>query len=389
MEAIEEGYRADISLLRPPSQEFQCSECTATSVTRRNHNITFQCTLPKEEEDSLQHSRPKFLTFSCREPSYGVLNGNERTVSSAEAAAATESPGEDNKDEDGNTLQIILDDDDGYSKAALSCMLFEEETYPYALAGKTGFQVWPGTRLAVDALIFPRAGDTVSLQNWQRKITAKHRSNNNSEQGFRILELGAGVGAVGASLAVMGAHVLLTDLADLVRDSLYPNLVQNSNNQQNSQVSPDENDNCPDWLQLQSDPAVAVGEGWAAATALDWNKPLADQLSPEQCNVDLIVACDCVWLISMLQGLFSTVAAIFESSKAFSDNSKSRRTHRLLLSFQRRDSDMFTTVDRVLDEIKQHSWSVECLAWYPVTYEEEGESKSEKEVFLFEVSAGI
>lgn len=393
IEAMEVGYRADSSLLRPPSQEFHCSEGTATTTTRQNQSITFQCALPKEDDDEVSPSRPKFLTFSCREPSYGVLTDDETMVLSA--AADTESQAEKDGKDDGSSHIINGDDDDydDYSKAAMSCMLFEEETYPYALAGKTGFQVWPGTRLAVDALIFPRAGDTVSLQKWQREINVKHRgtaTNNDSEQGFRILELGAGVGAVGASLAIMGAQVLLTDLADLVKDSLYPNLLQNSNHnnihQQKCNMSSDENDSCPDWLgQSQSYPAVAVGKGWVAATALDWNKPLEDQLSPEQCHVDLIVACDCVWLISMLQGLFSTAAAIFKSSKTNSDL-KSRRIPRLLLSFQRRDSDMFTTVDRVLDEIKAHNWSVECLAWYPVTYEEDGESKSEKEVFLFEIS---
>ena len=279
-------------------------------------------------------------------------------------------------------------DDDGYSKAALSCMLFEEETYPYALAGKTGFQVWPGTRLAVDALIFPRAGDSLSLQKWQRRVDVRQRGNN--RDGFRVLELGAGVGVVGASLAVMGAQVLLTDLADLVKDSLHPNLVQNSNNYQATTISsgPAENESPPDWLQLQSTPAVAVGKGWTAATALDWNKPLEDQLTEEQCNVDLVVACDCVWLVSMLQGLFSTVDAIFETSENNS-NLRSRRSPRLLLSFQRRDSDMFTTVDQVLDEIMTHNWSVECLAWYPVSYDDEGESNTEKEVFLFEISAGV
>jgi len=82
------------------------------------------------------------------------------------------------------------------------------------------------------------------------------------------------------------------------------------------------------------------------------------------------------------------------------------------LSFQRRNSDMFTTVDRVLEEIKAYNWNVECLAWYPVLYEEEEEEasastsglgdshpngsndqdqskKTEKEVFLFEISPVI
>ena len=147
-------------------------------------------------------------------------------------------------------------------------------------------------------------------------------------------------------------------------------------------------DSCPEWLRLQTKPAVSLGEGWAAAASLDWNKPLADQLSPDQCNVDLIIACDCVWLVSMLQGLFATLGAIFEISKKSGVVVK-KRTPRVLLSFQRRDSDMFTTVHRILNEIKIQGWDVQCLAWYPVIYEEEGNTQKEKEVFLFEISTVI
>jgi len=312
-----------------------------------------------------------------------------------------------------------------YSKDAVSCMLFEEETYPYALAGKTGFQVWPGTRLAVDALLFPRSTDGSLLQAWQQKVMVqqqqqqqqqcncnnKSNGNGNGGEALRVLELGAGVGVVGTSLAIMGAHVLLTDLADLVQESLYPNLVRNSNqfirnhnnNNNNSSTHPRES-----WLHQEKSQTTStsdlravlpMGKGWTAAADLDWNLPLEDQLSLQQCDVDLIIACDCIWLVSMLKGLFFTVQAIFDAAAV---SETGRDVPKLLLSFQRRDADMFTTVDQVLEEIQSRGWSMKCLAWYPVIYKDEDNNESEdgcdagtdkneqntetKEVFLFEIS---
>jgi Lysine methyltransferase len=203
-----------------------------------------------------------------------------------------------------------------------------------------------------------------------------------------------------------GAHVLLTDLPTLVSESLIPNLERNQKNA--ATTWGDDNDNTipPEWMTTHlptssslatDDPkdhdhdtntssrttAIRIGSGWVATAALDWTKPLQQQLSNEQCQVDLIVACDCVWLWSMLQGLLTTVETIFHLSS---------RSPKLLLSFQRRDpvdtnnTKMFTTVDQVIEALRARKWSVECLAWHPVGYyqEEDGTTDFSKEVFLLE-----
>ena len=155
------------------------------------------------------------------------------------------------------------------------------------------------------------------------------------------------------------------------------------------------------------------GGGWIAATALDWTKPVVpQQLTVEQCQaVDLILASDCVWLVSMLQGLLSTVAEICRHDCHVNNDSNNNNNHppkSFLMSFQRRDPDpssngnedatteMFTTVDRVLAELQARNWNVECLAWHPVVYknpeQQEGTTNSKvndtttKEVFLFEIT---
>ena len=126
--------------------------------------------------------------------------------------------------------------------------------------------------------------------------------------------------------------------------------------------------------------AVSIQNGWAAATPLDWNQPIENQLTDKQksARVDLIVASDCVFLVSMLTALLDTVADLFTLSPNAS----------LLLSFQRRDakdgdeSTLFTTVNRVIHEVKARNWSIECLAWRPVVVGNET-----SQVFVFEVQA--
>ena len=82
--------------------------------------------------------------------------------------------------------------------------------------------------------------------------------------------------------------------------------------------------------------------------------------------------------VEMLQALLSTAADIFQRSAA--------RHPTLILSFQRRDakdgddSKSFTTVNRIIAEVKARDWAIECLAWYPVVV---GEDTSE--VFVFEI----
>jgi hypothetical protein len=322
------GYRGDESLRRPPSESFLCGETIIDDdEDETGCVVNFHCTVPN---DGAQ------LEFCCREPSCGVLINDEKKAE---------------KKEDG----------------AMDPNFFDEG---YTLAGKTGWQVWPGSRLLVESLTFPQASfDGEKLKTMQTFLAS----------GARVLELGAGVGMVGSSLANSGAQVLLTDLPALVENSLVPNLDRNegANVVKNEDLDDGKND-CPVWL--RDCDAVQIGKGWAGAASVDWIRPLNEQLSEVQRNVDIVVASDCVWLISMLNGLLGTVEAIFQSSK--------ERSPKLLMSFQRRDpkdgesSNMFTTVDRVLAEIRERNWSIECLSWFPVSYKGE----EDKEVFVFEIS---
>jgi hypothetical protein len=90
----------------------------------------------------------------------------------------------------------------------------------------------------------------------------------------------------------------------------------------------------------------------------------------------------------MLTSLLDTVESIFKSS---SHNNPS-----FILSFQRRDakdgeeSSSFTTVNRIISSVKKRGWTIDCLAWRPVTVRKEecnGDVKEEQsEVFVFDIN---
>ena len=305
--------------------------------------VLFVCNLPpvsKEDEDiDHHHASNATLEFVCREPSCGALLPSETKVVIGEEAELPMDPN-----------------------------FFDQG---YTLAGRTGFQVWTGTRIMIETLLWKDADKNANgkIQYWQKRI----------RDGANILELGAGVGVVGCCLAASGGNVLLTDLPTLVENSVQPNLKRNQTKitwQTDNALS----ESCPDWLKFQEENGVRIRKGWAATTAVDWKVPIDEQLSFEQSShVDLIVASDCLFLVEMLEMLLSTVAAVFDRSTA--------RQPALLLSFQRRDpkdgdeSRSFTTVNRVITEVKARRWSIECLAWYPVVVAEDSTS----EVFVFEI----
>lgn len=375
---------------RPPPAGFECGESVATCTDNTDNVIdeedevgvvSFYCTLPPSPSVSsassttnsssactgngnATHGKNK-LTFSCRGRSVGALL-----------------PTEDSVDE------TMLDSADAYE--AVDPFLFNED---YSPAGKTGFQVWSGTRLLIESLCWEPTNSSeaggVKAEDAKEERLARYRrlimscdEDVTSAAGpdgdkCNILELGSGVGVVGATLAAVGANVLLTDLPTLVDNAVWPNLVRNANSTGNDH---DENiqDTSPSWL---GDDAIRIGRGWAAATPLDWTKPLSpNQLATSQVeSIDLIVASDCVWLVSMLDALLDTVQGVFDQSK---------RSPKFLMSFQRRDasggdgSALFTTVDRVLKSVKERGWSFDCLAWRPVQL---GDGEGDKEVFIFEI----
>ncbi len=321
-------FKGELSRYRPPPESFRCDEFLETRHSTSSDSeddefiscqaVMFRCTLPDSDGA---------LTFKCLEPSCGVLVETETAAQ---------------KEETGEVDPFFFD-------------------IGYTLAGKTGFQVWPGSRLMVEALTFPDSvNDCPRLIEWQEKISS----------GARVLELGSGVGVVGASLAHYGAQVLLTDLKTLMQNSTHPNLKRNTNPDIMTELEP------PSWLPQN---AVKIGRGWAASTAVDWNIHLKEQIENFESvveNLDAIIASDCVWLLKMMDPLFETINCVFERN----------RRAKFLLSFQRRDtkegndSANFTTVDRVLTTMQRRGWTVDCLAWRQIN------KTDPNEVFLFEAS---
>eukprot|EP00977_Amphora_coffeiformis_P005883 scaffold1248_cov170-Amphora_coffeaeformis.AAC.2 len=281
------------SKLFPPVPDFYCSE-RSERIDPEDvvPSVIFRCTLPSHAPTKNQQQQQS-LEFVCREPSCGALLPTEHNITLDEQA--DEAPMDPNFFDDG-----------------------------YTLAGRTGFQVWTGTRILMEALLFWRSATTTTTTTTSEKYDTWTRLgywHDRIRQGANIVELGAGVGVVGTSMAAVGAHVLLTDLPTLVENSVQPNLERN---RVADSPMPLEETTCPPtWLGPQG---VPIGQG------------------------------------------------------------SHTRQPSLLLSFQRRDSKdgdeskSFTTVNRVISEVKAREWSMDCLAWRPVVV---GDDKSE--VFVFEI----
>ena len=319
---------------RPPTKGFHCRE----DIEKEDHvtSVIFKCNLPA-------HQQQHIVEFNCREPSCGALEGEEEGA--------------------------VLSEDD----YAVDPNFFDQG---YDLAGSTGFKVWTGSRLLIEALTWPQDTDSDRLKEIQECIK--------SDVGTRIIELGAGVGVVGTYLSAVGSQVLLTDLATLVENAIETNLERNKRILPDMSIGDDNDRTCPSWLVN----GQRIGKGWADATPLDWTKSICEQLSDEQSSsIDFIVASDVVFLASMMKSLFDTVEALLEASK---DNKPS-----LILSFQKRDardgteSKAFTTVDGILTGVRERGWTIECLAWRTVAVRKEDETGSVKndtsEVFVFEI----
>ena len=280
----------------------------------------------------------------------------------------------------------------------------------YTLAGATGFQIWAGTRLLIEALLVPLTTDCPRLQEIQRDLHGTHQHSHQEQRPTkRILELGAGIGVVGIALAaeLVDAQVLLTDLPTLVDHATQWNLDANRYRMIRATgaaeaASPSPSPPPNDWFPTEP---VLMGyqnnNGWAATAPLDWRIPVQEQLPlSAYSNLDYIVASDCVWLVSMLDALLNTVASIFDASASSSSSPPT-----LLLSFQRRDtsegddSPNFTTVQRVIHSVTARGWRMECLAWRPVGRgmtppinessttddHDDGDDPDEKEVFVFAI----
>lgn len=367
----------DPKLLLSPPVSFKCGERIHSLHSQEDDEeeeqigrVEFTCTIPDvsitssnqgqcedsdaKDMDSRNKYQTKTIRCRCRDQSVGFLNSNESSTQ-----------------------------DDEEEEHMMDPNFFDTG---YTLAGKTGFQIWAGSRVMMEILLpwsFNSSSNTDSRNSGdcEKKLVDCADTNDLIEyyqkrimDGASILELGAGVGVVGTALAAVGGQVLMTDLPSLVDYSMWPNIIDNAKEEDNPT-------NDASWLGGER---KKIHHGWAVATPLDWTRPVHEQISQEQIeSINIIISCDCVWLVSMLDGLMDSVSAVFQRSKA--------NDIAFLMSFQRRDtkegsqSSTFTTVERVLSSVEERGWKLRCLAWRPVIVRGDNDFKQEKEVFVFEI----
>ena len=301
--------------------------------------ITFHVQLP-----SGRGSGTHLLHFNCRDKSSGVLLPSEPSVKKEDTYDGPSDP-----------------------------FFFEKGFY---MEAKTGFQVWPGSRLMVEAF-------TCSSEvNANTDGIMKHLKDQVSLGGkLNILEVGAGMGVVGSCLADAGGNVLITDLPVLVEHgigrNLYRNGRANSIRMDNGEEGCNRVQQCPKFLidacayettttDAVSYDAVKLGRGWARAAVLDWFKPLTEQFPlSTTSDIDVIVACDCIFLRKLASPLLTTIATIFEHSSA--------KNPKFFFTFQRRNMlGLFIQLEELLGMIEERGWAVECVAWRDVEVEDDG-----------------
>jgi Lysine methyltransferase len=314
------GQATFIPILLQSSGTIRCGEFINDSNADEDLPVGFVCTLFPSHGDGNTDTRSEngiSLYFGCRRPSYD--------------AVLNENEEKVGKDE--------------FDDSTVDPNFFDPG---YTLAGSTGFCVWAGARFLLEAF--------TSIAEIQDLSSA------------RIIELGAGVGMLGTALAAFGAQVVLTDLATLVDNAIVPNLERNMVVQTHQDPS--------NWLQTTATNTVySIGLGWATAQSLDWTKSLDEQLPKAmQQGIDIVVASDCTWLSSMLVHFFDTLEGLFREGAS-----------KCLLSFQRRDcnvgSAIFTTTDRLVEEIQSRSWTIRPLAWRPLPQADGGLTA----VYLFDI----
>lgn len=313
--------------------------------------ITFHVQLPGDDN---MHR----LNFNCRDKSSGVLLPSEPSVTKEDTYDGPSDP-----------------------------FFFEKGFY---LEAKTGFQVWPGSRLMVEAFTTCNSSSSSSSSSLMEEL-----SHNIIGRRLNILEVGAGIGVVGSCLAAAGGNVLITDLPVLVEHGIGPNLRRNGRAYGGSEDVDDEEEcirqqPCPKFLldtstattittdtTTSSFDAVRIGKGWAKAAVLDWFKPVEEQLAlSTTSDIDVIVACDCIFLRKLANPLLTTIATIFEHSR--SNNPK-----KFFFTFQRRNMmGLFIQLEELLGMIEERGWTVECVAWRDVHVEDDGVHQN----YLFQVT---
>lgn len=433
IEVFPPEFRPDPSSMHPVSLELRCGEALALDDDDADlyydedihlGPITFHITLPTTSATTTTTTSPitddndiiimpsshnnnnnsRRLLFNCRDRSCGVLLPTEPSVP-----------------------PIALNE-------RVDPFFFEPG---FSLEAMTGFQVWPGSRLVVEAFTCNtnNTADAVSssssalLREWQQQqqggVGAGGAATN-------ILEVGAGMGVVGTCLAAAGGNVIVTDLSILVEHGIRPNLRRNGN--KNNKNNKNENENecseegttttsnnisngCDDPPSFLVDIAsvkesssisssvlapfdddddddagapIPIGKGWANATALDWFLPISSQLSFETISsIDIIIGCDCLFLKKLIDPLLTVISDIFaavaSASAVASDSGVVvRNPPKFLFTYERRNMmGLFISLEDLLDKIKERGWTVECLAWRTVAIEDDGEH----DLHLFQVTS--
>ena len=207
---------------------------------------------------------------------------------------------------------------------------------------------------------------------------------------LNILEVGAGVGIVGISLAALGGCVLITDLPVLVEHSIRPNLRRNRCNEN---VDDDNNfkrhcgrsTNHDNFFLESSEEYSSNGNGSAQAVVLDWFIPLSEQLPYATTSaVEVIIGCDCMWMSKLVEPLLEVVSTIFQHYLSNITSTTTTRTQpSFFFTYQRRNqSGVFIGLEELLARINQRGWNVDCVSWRTIYDKEEGNH----ELYLFEVT---
>lgn len=184
---------------------------------------------------------------------------------------------------DGRSVAVLVrdltDDDSG-----LDPNFFDAE---YSIEAATGNQLWEGARELARELARGPLGARVAA-------------------GAPIIELGAGTGLAGLSAAVLGAHVLLTDVRAIARGVLGRNIALN---ERDSSAGTEARPSC--W----SAHAVPIGAGSAMALPLDWHLPAREQLGELSLPPGLLIlAADCVWHVDLLPPFVRTTCDLLRGS---------------------------------------------------------------------------